>query len=50
MFTTTGKVGIIMEIKTGTPQWYIDEWKALVLWNDGVTGWVAVWGLEVLCK
>ena len=50
MFKATGKVGIIMEIKKGVPQWYIDDWRVLVATDVGVTSWIAIWGLEALCK
>ena len=44
VFKATGKVGIIRALTQPVPN------EALVVWNDGVTGWIAVWGLEALCK
>ena len=41
MFKATRKMGIIKAVGC---------FEALILWNDGVTCWIAVWGLEEICK
>jgi hypothetical protein len=38
------KVGVIIAMSKPVPN------EALVLWNDGVRGYIAVWALEALCK
>jgi len=38
------QIGIIIGMAKPVPN------EALVVWDDGVTGWVAVWAVEALCK